>query len=52
MSHAQSRTVPSQLNLQQRLMEVRGDDREAVFEMLAEDKKGQTVTVPVRVHTC
>lgn len=37
----------SQVNLQQKLVEVRGDDREAVFEMLAEDKKGQSVTVPV-----
>lgn len=56
----------SQVNLQQKLVEVRGDDREAVFEMLAEDKKGQSVTVPVssiplewnmstsmaHVHTC
>ena len=37
----------SQVNLQQKLVEVRGNDREAVFEMLAEDKKGQSVTVPV-----
>ena len=40
-------SFPSQVNLQQKLVEVRGNEREAVFEMLAEDKKGQSVTVPV-----
>ncbi|CAI8018762.1 Sulfide:quinone oxidoreductase, mitochondrial [Geodia barretti] len=34
------------VNYQHKLLEVLGDKREAVFELLAEDKQGETITVP------
>ena len=40
-----------QVNYQHKLLEVLGDKREAVFELLAEDKQGETITVPVNTHT-
>ena len=40
-----------QVNYQHKLLEVLGDKREAVFELLAGDKQGETITVPVNTHT-
>ena len=39
------------MNFQHNLVEVCGDKREAVFQLLSEDKQGETVTVPVSVHS-
>ena len=44
-------TVVLQVNFQHKLVEVCGDKREAVFELLTEEGSGQTITVPVSTHT-
>ena len=40
-----------QVNFKHKLVEVSGEKREAVFELLADGGHGEIITVPVGTHT-